>query len=94
MPALSRAEAAEKVARGVEKAKPSDLPEIYSELFPERPLAAPPVASEIAKHIRSGLEAEEIVDLWNVVFPEDRNVWYDEEAKAIHYNEEMVGYTD
>ncbi len=94
MPALSRAKAAEKLARGVERAKASDLPEIYSELFPERPSPAPPVASEIAKQIRSGLEAEEIVDLWNVVFPEDRNVWYDEEAKAIHFNEEMAGYAD
>ena len=94
MPALSKTEAAEKLAKGVEKAKPSDLPEIYSELFPEKTSAPPPVASEIAKHIRSGLEAEEIVDLWNVVFPEDRNVWYDEEAKSIHFNEEVVGYAD
>jgi len=44
--------------------------------------------------LTSHLDAEEIVDLWNVVFPQDRNVWYDEEAKAIHYNEEMVGYVD
>ena len=94
MPALSKAEAAERLATGVERAKPSGLPEIYAELFPERPPAAPPVASEIARHIRGGLEAEEIVDLWNVVFPEDRNVWYDEETRAIHFNEEMVGYAD
>ena len=94
MPVLSKSEAAEKLARSVEKAKPSDLPEIYSELFPERASAAPPVASEIANHIRSGLAAEEIVDLWNVVFPEDRNVWYDEEAKSIHFNEEVFGYAD
>lgn len=94
MPALSRSEAAEKLASGVERAKASDLPEIYSELFPERSSPALPVASEIAKYIRSGLEAEEIVDLWNVVFPEDHNVWYDEEAKAIHFNEEMAGYAD
>ncbi len=94
MPLLSTVEAAEKLAKGVEKAKPSDLPEIYSELFPESPMTAPPVASDIVRHIRSGLEAEEIVDLWNVLFPEDRNVWYDEQEKAIHYNEEMVGYPD
>ena len=94
MPSLSRDEATEKLARGVEKAKPTDLPEIYSELFPESSATAPTVASEIAKYIRSGLEAEEIVDLWNVVFPEDRNVWYDEELKAIRVNEEMVGYAD
>jgi len=94
MPALSKNEAAEKLAKGVEKAKSSDLPEIYSELFPEKPLPVPPIASDIAGHIRNGLEAEEIVDLWNVVFPEDRNVWYDEETKAIRYNEEMVGNVD
>jgi hypothetical protein len=94
MPALSTSEAAEKLARSVEKANSSDLPEIYSELFPEKAPATPPVASEIAKYIRNGLEAEEIVDLWNVMFPEDRNVWYDEEAKSIHFNEEVVGYAD
>jgi hypothetical protein len=94
MPALSTAEATEKLAAGVERAKASDLPEIYSELFPERPPGATPVAGEIARLIRDGLEAEEMVDLWNVVFPEDRNVWYDEEARAIHFNEEMAGYVD
>ena len=81
-------------AKGVEKAKPTNLAEIYSELFLEEPPPASPVASELVKHIREGLEAEEIVDLWNVVFPEDRHVWYDEEAREIHYNEEMVGYVD
>ncbi len=94
MPALSKTEAIEKLAKGVEKAKPSDLVEIYCELFPERPSPAHPVASEIARHVRGELEAEEIVDLWNVVFPDDRNVWYDEEATAIHYNEEVVGSVD
>ncbi len=94
MPALSKAEAAERLAAGVEKAKPSDLPEIYAELFPEQPPGAPPVASEIAGHIRGGIEAEEMVDLWNVVFPEDRNVWYDEEERAIHFNEQMASYAD
>ncbi len=94
MPALSKSDAAERLARGVEKAKSSDLPEIYSELFPDKHSHGPLAASEIAKYIRSGLEAEEIVDLWNVVFPEDRNVWYDEEAKSIRFNEEMAGYAD
>ena len=56
--------------------------------------AAQPSATDLALHIRSGLEAEEIVDLWNVVFPGDRNVWYNEEDDEIHYNEEAVGYVD
>ncbi len=78
MPALSKNEAVEKLAVVVEQAKPSDLTEIYAELFPEKPVSSTPDASNIALHIRSGLEAEEIVDLWNVVFPADRNVWYNE----------------
>jgi hypothetical protein len=94
MPTLTIAEAAEKLAKAVEGAKASDLPEIYLELFPQSIPPTPPVASDIAHHIRSGLEAEEIVDLWHVLFPNDRNVWYDEEESAIRYNEEMVGYTD
>lgn len=94
MPALSTAEAIEKLAVGAERATPSQLPEIVAELFPERAPTGRPVASEIARHIRGGLEAEEIVDLWNVVFPQDRNVWYDEETKAVHFNEEMAGYAD
>jgi hypothetical protein len=94
MPALSKNQAAERLAEVVEKAKATALAEIYAELFPEQPAVAPPCASDLARHIRSGLEAEEIVDLWNVVFPQDRNVWYDEHGNEIHYNEEMAGDVD
>ncbi len=94
MPALSKTQASAKLAEVVEKAKSSDLVEIYDELFPEVPSSTPPNARDIAERIRSGLEAEEIVDLWNVVFPEDRNVWYEEESSTIRYNEEMAGYAD
>jgi hypothetical protein len=94
MPALSANEAAERLAKAVEKSKPTSLAEIYAELFPERPVAAQPSAADVAKHVRTGLEAEEIVDLWNVVFPADRNVWHDEEDGKIHYNEEAVGYAE
>lgn len=94
MPELSKVEATERLAKVVENAKPSALVEIYAELFPEKPSSTPPAASMIARHILNGLEVEEVVDLWNVVFPEDNNVWYDEESKMIHFNEEMVGYAD
>jgi hypothetical protein len=94
MPALKKNQAVEKLATAVEKAKPSVLAEIHAELFPEK-LAAPlPSATDLAQHIRTGLEAEEIIDLWNVVFPADRNVWYDDEENEIHYNEVVVGYAD
>jgi hypothetical protein len=94
MPALSTNDAAERLTRGVEKAKPAALAEIHAELFPEKPVATALSAADLARHVRSGLEAEELVDLWNVVFPADRNVWYDEEDEKIHYNEEVVGYSE
>ncbi|MFO0864524.1 MAG: hypothetical protein U0744_07720 [Gemmataceae bacterium] len=94
MPALSTNEATERLARGVEKANPTALAEIYAELFPEKPVNGAITAADLARHVRSGLEAEELVDLWNVMFPADRNVWYDEEDEKIHYNEEALGYAD
>ncbi len=94
MPAIPTHEAVERLARVVETAKPTNLREIYAELFPEKPVSNPLVAGDIARHIRGDLAAEEIVDLWNVVFPEDHNVRYDEETEAIRFNEELVGYVD
>lgn len=94
MPTLSKTDAVEKLVAGVQTATPNELREIYAELFPERPVAKPPTVPAVVQHIRGGLEAEEIVDLWNVVFPADRNVRYDEEDGTIHYNEEAVGYAE
>jgi hypothetical protein len=95
MPALPKDKATEKLVAAVEAAKPSALAEIYSELFPDRrPSGAQPSAADLVQHMRSGLEAEEIVDLWNVVFPADWNVRYDEEDDRIHYNEEALGYAE
>lgn len=93
MPALSTHEAAERLAKVVEKAKPTTLTEIYAELYPEQP-AVVVSAPDLAQIVRGGLEAEELVDLWNVVFPADRNVWYNEEDEKIHYNEESPGYAE
>jgi len=92
MPALSTNEAAERLAKVVEKAKPTALAEIYAEIYPEKPANGALVAADLAQHVRNGLEAEELVDLWNVVFPADRNVWYDEQDEKIHFNEEALGY--
>ncbi|GAC1473412.1 MAG: hypothetical protein NVSMB9_21970 [Isosphaeraceae bacterium] len=94
MASLSKAEATEALARAVENARPDDLVEIYAELFPERPSHSAPRAGELVGHIRHGLEAEEIVDLWHVVFPENRNVWYDEEERSIRYNEDQLRYVE
>jgi len=94
MPALSKEQATERLAEAIEKARATALSEIFSELFPERSAAEIPNPSDLAGHVREGLEWEEIVDLWNVVFPKDRNVWYDEEDDKLHYDEQLVGYAD
>jgi hypothetical protein len=94
MPVLAINEATEKLAKVVETAKASTLVEIYAELYPEKPAPDSVKSADIVRHIRNGIAAEEVVDLWNVVFPEDHHVWYNEETKAIHYNEELVGSVD
>ena len=94
MPAISTALASEKLAQRVEQARPSELVEIHSELFPEKPTPSRLAASDLADHIRRGLAEEELVDLWNVVFPQDHDVWYDETEKTIRFNEELAGYLD
>lgn len=92
MPAITRAQATEKLAEAVEGVRATALPEIYAELFPEQRIPNNPVASEMARYIRQHLEGEEVVDLWNVVFPDDSNVWFDEEGNSLHFNEESAEY--
>ena len=100
MPAISRGEAVERLAKAVEKASSEDLVEIYAELYPENFLPdvsgtrAGVLAKEIAAHIRERIEPEEIVDLWNVVFPTDRDVYYDEEDDTLRYNERRLKYAE
>lgn len=94
MATLSTVEAMERLAERVERAKPNILAEIFAEIFPQSPSVRPPSASELARHIRDGLQAEEIVDLWNVVFPSDRNVWYDEETDLLHRDDETADYVE
>jgi hypothetical protein len=94
MAALSLAEATSRLATIVENAAPSVRMEIFAELFPTEAEAPVLSASDLAQHVRSGLAAEELVDLWNVVYPADRNVWYNEEDEKIHYNEHVIGYAE
>jgi hypothetical protein len=100
MPAVSKGEAVDRIVKAVEQAPADDLAEIYTELFSDRqaPDATGPalarLVTQIVDHIRQGIEPEEIVDLWNVVFPEDRNVWFDEEDMVFRYNEPELRYAD
>lgn len=95
MPELSTYDAAERLAKVVERmVREDELAEIHDELFPEEPAVTPPTAADLARYIREELEPEEIVDLWNVIFPAHRNVGYDEETGKIHYDERTAEYVD
>jgi hypothetical protein len=100
MPAVSKDEAIDRLVKAVEQARADDLAEIYTELFPDRqtPDATGPALArlvrQIVDHIRQGIEPEEIVDLWNVVFPEDRHVWFDEEDMVFRYNGPEIRYAE
>jgi hypothetical protein len=94
MPTLAKKQAVEHLVAKVEKAPADELVEIYNELFPEHPTseaeARPNVAAfrkKVLAYIDQGLEVEEILDLWNVIFPKDRDIWFDEQKKKIRYVE-------
>lgn len=95
MAAITREEAIARLKHEVQTLQGDDLVEVYDELFPEKPApqktvhADPaPFMSHVIDHLENGLEVEELVDLWNVVFPKDRNVYFDEETQQLHFNEE------
>ena len=103
MPTVPRQEAVKRLAGAVAAAGSDDLVEIYNELFPSEPIGADRANSDrgaiihtIVGHIANGLEVEEIVDLWNVIFPAHRDVWFDEDEDLMHYDEtiEPVGQAD
>ena len=95
MPTIQKHEALGKLADVVEKAKATTLAEFTPSSFPRNMPCLCHLLLSSPNTSTSGLEAaEEIVDLWNVVFPATRNVWYDEEDEKIHYNEEVPGYAE
>lgn len=95
MPTITRTEAVSRMSAAIKASGSDDLVEVHNELFPEAPHSADEtnldvneLMTGIRSRIQSGLATEEIVDLWNVVFPGDRNVWYDDETDSVHFNEE------
>jgi len=100
MTAIPKNEAIERLAKAVEKASSDDLLQIYTELHPAHPLPdvtgtkAEHLAKELAAYIRAGIEPEEVVDLWNVVFPADRYVYYDEEDDVLRQRESRLKYAE
>jgi hypothetical protein len=94
MPDLSPREAVEKLIEAVGRMNPDDLLDFHNELFPRerRSELSPPDSGvgdrrKILEYLGRGLEIEEILDFWNVAFPETFNVQFDDETLKIHYSE-------
>ena len=103
MATITKQRAVDRLTHAVKEADADDLVEIYNELFPAEPTteeqahAGPfSLVERIVAHIARGLEVEEILDLWNVIFPTHRRVWFDEDEGLMHYDEkiETVGRVD
>jgi hypothetical protein len=69
--------------------------EVHDEVFTNGPRAAGrpdqargPLAERLVARINSGLAIDEVIDLWGLIFPGRRNVWYDEEEGRIHYTKD------
>jgi hypothetical protein len=94
MPTITIEAAVERIGSQIQQFGRNDLVEVYNEVFPHDPVTMggdiedARLLADVMNHVQEGLEVEEVIDLWNVVFPEHRNVWYDDEANNIRYNEE------
>jgi hypothetical protein len=94
MPDVNCHEAGERLALAIQTASPGTLREIASDLLPESHAEPARLADELAATVRRGVEPELLVDLWNVVFPEDHDVWFNEETNELHYESGLVESAD
>jgi hypothetical protein len=96
MPVITKEQALELLTNEVQENLAADeLLEVYNEVFPDDPSTEEevhedswPLIEQLVDHINRGLEIDEVMDLWGLIFPKHRNVGYDDEAERIHYNEE------
>jgi hypothetical protein len=102
MTTVTREQAVDLLTKQVEEHFGVDeLLEVGNELFPDEPFTEEeahedptPLVELIVDHLNSGLEPEEIVDVWPLIFPQHRNIWYDEEEERFHFNEAKVTPTE
>jgi hypothetical protein len=94
MPTFTMARAKAKLARAVQKASPEQLEVYHDEMFPYQPVPSPVPAEKLVRYIREELEPGSAVDIWHVIFPQDRYIWYDEEEHVIHVNGERLPYME
>ena len=98
MPAIPIQDAIEQLALRVEQSELRDLVEIFAELFPAKPLTEAKTSSagvlgrKLSQYVREKIEPEEAADLWNVVFPDGPNFYYDEEERALRQTDRGLRY--
>jgi hypothetical protein len=90
MPTFTKRQAVKAITEEVRKARLDDLVEYFNELFPRErtTLAAGPdpqaLTARILEHIEAGLEIEEIIRLYWIIFTDYRRLEYDEETNRFH----------
>lgn len=96
MPVLARDQVIELLTKAVEELlPPDDLLQVHNELFPDDQVTREeldaddtPAIEDILNYINSDLAVEDLLDLWNLIYPKHRHVWYDDQAEKFHYHEE------
>jgi hypothetical protein len=96
MPVVTKEQALELLTNEVREKLPADeVLEVYNELFPDKPYTeeeaqedVTPLIEELVDHIHREQGIDEVMELWGLIIPKHRNIWYDEEEDRIHYNEE------
>lgn len=96
MPVVTRDQVIELLTKAVEEdLHADDLLQVHNELFPDDPVTeeevyddVTPATETILSYINSDLAVEDLLDLWNLIYPKHRHVWYDEQAEKFHYTEE------
>jgi hypothetical protein len=98
MPVLTRDKVIELLTKAVEEdLHADDLMQIHNELFPDDPVtekevcdAVTPARENILSYLTSDLAVEDLLDLWKLIYPKHRRVWYDEQAEKFHYYEKSA----
>jgi hypothetical protein len=94
MATVTREQAVDLLTKQVKHFGAAELLEVHNELFPDEPFTPEEARKDrlslverIVNHLNGGLEPEEIVEVWPLISPRHRNVWYDEEEERFHFNE-------
>lgn len=96
MPVVTKEQALELLTKEVqEKLGVDELVEVYNEAFPDHPYTeaaahqdTTPLIEQLVELIHREQGVDEVMDLWGLIIPKTRNIWYDEEEDRIHFNEE------